>query len=76
MSGDVGGVPMVLLVVFVLANCWAFTRIFSKAGFRWWWGLFTLIPIVGFFVPIFLAIVDWPIRDKGVTTRNNEQGEQ
>ena len=63
------GLPSILLILFVIANCWAFCRIFGKAGFHWAWGLFSLVPIVGFFVPIFLAIVDWPSKKKDVEKR-------
>jgi hypothetical protein len=37
-------------------------KIFSKAGYHWAMGLLTLVPVVGFFVPLYLAFAEWPIQ--------------
>ena len=52
-----------LHVLYVVAFC----KIFGKAGYNWALGLLMLIPIVSFFVPLYLAFAKWPI-EKSVKT--------
>jgi len=51
-------VVVVANVVSILILC----KIFSKAGYHWAMGLLALVPIVGMFLPLYLAFGDWPIR--------------
>jgi len=48
-------------ILYVIAFC----RIFGKAGYNWALGLLTLVPIVSFFVPLYLAFAKWPIEKAG-----------
>jgi len=47
-------------IIFLIAMC----RIFSKAGYHWAMGLLTLIPLVQFFIRLFLAFSELPIEKK------------
>ncbi len=49
-----------ITIVFMIAMC----KIFAKAGYHWAMGLLTLVPVVGFFVPLYLAFSEWPIEKK------------
>lgn len=50
-------ITLMLTIVWVLA----FWKIFNKAGFPGWPSLLILVPIVQLFVPLFLALVEWPV---------------
>jgi hypothetical protein len=45
-------------ILYLVVMC----KIFSKAGYHWALGLLTLVPVVGFFVPLYLAFAEWPIQ--------------
>ncbi len=47
-------------IIYIVAMC----KIFSKAGYHWAMGLLTLVPVVGFFIPLYLAFAEWPIQKK------------
>lgn len=49
---------IVINILFLIAMC----KIFSRAGYHWALGLLTLVPVVGFFVPLYLAFAEWPIQ--------------
>ena len=60
-------VIIVALALFIsliaaLVKTWINCMIFHKAGYKWAWGLLTLVPIANIILPFVLALGDWPIR--------------
>ncbi len=49
-------------LIAVLVKTWINCMIFHKAGYRWAWGLLTLVPIANIILSFVLALGDWPIR--------------
>lgn len=49
---------LVINILYLVVMC----KIFSKAGYHWALGLLTLVPVAGFFVPLYLAFAEWPIQ--------------
>ena len=52
---------MICLIV-AIVKTWIYCMIFHKAGFRWFWGLLTLVPIANIIMPFVLALGDWPVQ--------------
>lgn len=59
-------------IIYLIAMC----KIFSKAGYHWAMGLLTLIPVVQFFIPLFLAFGEWPIEKKLKACQQQTPSEQ
>ena len=51
-----------ILILFSLAvSVLIFCRLFHKAGYHWALGFLSIVPVINFFVPFFLAFAKWPI---------------
>jgi hypothetical protein len=59
-------------ILMLIAMC----KIFAKAGYHWAMGLLPLVPVVGFFVPLYLAFSEWPIEKKLKTCQQQTPSEQ
>jgi hypothetical protein len=57
-------VALALFVSLIAAiiKTWIYCMIFHKAGYKWAWGLLTLVPIANIIMPFVLALGDWPVR--------------
>jgi hypothetical protein len=53
---------LLILLIIALVMTWVNCMIFHKAGYRWAWGLLTLVPIANIIIPFVLALGDWPVR--------------
>ena len=53
---------ILLSLIVALVKTWINCMIFHKAGYRWAWGLPTLVPIANIILPFVLALGDWPVR--------------
>jgi uncharacterized membrane protein YhaH (DUF805 family) len=53
---------VLLSLIMLLVKTWINCMIFHKAGYRWAWGLLTLVPIANIILPFVLALGDWPVR--------------
>jgi hypothetical protein len=53
---------VLLSLIMLLVKTWVNCMIFHKAGYRWAWGLLTLVPIANIILPFVLALGDWPVR--------------
>jgi hypothetical protein len=52
---------LLALVIIQLIITFPICKIYSRAGYKWFWGLLTLIPLAGFFmVPGALGFTQWP----------------
>jgi hypothetical protein len=61
MLGRIIGITFIQLI-----TTYPICRIYSRAGFRWYWGLFTLIPLVGFaMIPGALGFIKRPNTTNG-----------
>ena len=56
--------PYIIVLVIWFAVGLAGWRVFSKAGFKGAWGLLFLVPIVNFFILLYLANTEWPSLQK------------
>ena len=60
MNGQEAG-QLIGLVIIQIAITYPICRIYSRAGFKWFWGLLTLVPVAGFFmIPGALGFTVWP----------------
>ena len=56
MLGQLTGVTLLQLII-----TYPICRIYKRAGYSWYWGLFTLIPLIGIaIIPGALGFVKWP----------------
>jgi hypothetical protein len=53
---------VLISLIVALVKTWINCMIFHKAGYRWAWGLLTLVPIANIIIPFVLALGDWPVR--------------
>jgi hypothetical protein len=56
----------IVFVMCLIVLSWAlsvliFCRLFHKAGYHWALGFLSIVPVINFFVPFFLAFARWPI---------------
>lgn len=54
-------VAVLISLIVALVKTWIYCMVFHKAGYRWAWGLLTLVPIANIILPFVLALGDWPI---------------
>ena len=58
----IAALVLFLCLVVALIKTWINCMIFHKAGYKWAWGLLTLVPIASIILPFVLALGDWPVR--------------
>ncbi len=67
MLGSVGLAEVVIvfyIAIMSLPAAWAGWRIFGKAGYPTWVGLFAVFPPVALVLALFLAFAEWPIEKR------------
>ncbi|WP_299280400.1 hypothetical protein [uncultured Tateyamaria sp.] len=58
------GLPGILFLLVLIIFPLTFWKIFTKAGFSGFWGLFSILPGGVFVLLLVLAFVDWPANRK------------
>jgi hypothetical protein len=55
-------IALFVSLIVAIIKTWIYCMIFHKAGYKWAWGLLTLVPVANIIMPFVLALGDWPVR--------------
>lgn len=62
---NVGGLQIVLLIIYAVIIVLPFWKITTKAGYSGWLSLLMIIPLVNLIYIYFLAFANWPSLRRG-----------
>jgi hypothetical protein len=55
-------IALFVSLIVAIIKTWIYCMIFHKAGYKWAWGLLTLVPVANIMMTFVLALGDWPVR--------------
>ena len=65
---------LLLLTALAIVGVWVTARIVSRAGFRPWWAVLILVPVVNLAMIYVFAFVRWPISQNPAFTGGGQTG--